>query len=205
MPFLVPAIPAIASLVGGGVASKLFGGPSQQQKDVNNSIQQLASATGSKGLSFLDQAQANLAGPQNYFQSIFSGNRGQVSQSLAPDISQTNSGFNVAKQTATDLAPRSGGRATLFNQLPFQQMATINNLFSSARTNAADALSKLGLGVGQLGTSAIGSGMAGFGGLGNSLASQQQKSYDTGKEMGSGIYNIAKSVDWGKLFKTGGA
>jgi hypothetical protein len=204
MPFLVPAIPAIASLIGGSVASKFVGGPSGQQKDANTSVQQLASSLGSRGLSFLDQAKSATSGPQNYFQSILSGNRGQATQSLAPDIEQIGTGFNQAERTTTELAPRSGGRATLFNELPFQKSGTINNLFSTARTSAADALSKLGLGFGGLGTSAVAGGLNGFNGLQTALAGQRENQYNTGKDLGAGFYNIAKSVDWTKIFKGSG-
>lgn len=204
MPFLAAAAPTLISLVGGSLASKLIGGPSGAQKNANNSVQQLASSLGNKGLSFLDEAKSDLSGPEQYFQSILSGNRGQATQALAPDIENIGTGFNIARQTATQLAPRSGGRSTLFNELPFQQAGQVQNLFSTARTGAADSLSKLGLGVGGLGASSTGAAIGGFNAAGGNLAEQQKAAYGTGKDIGAGVYNIAKGVDWTKLFGAGG-
>src|SRR5213592_1781670 len=80
----------------------------------------------------------------DYWSRILSGNRGEMTSALAPEIEQIGQGYGTQTQAAANLMPRGGGRATLLSQLPYQQMGDIQRLMQTARPQAAQGLLQAG-------------------------------------------------------------
>ena len=95
-----------------------------------------------------------------YWQTLLSGDRNALDTALRPEISQINDSYGQAKREAAQFAPRGGLTASMMSQLPFQQAAQVNNLYTSARPMAAQQLAGLGQVAGNLaiGGSAASSG-----------------------------------------------
>lgn len=204
MPFLAPAIPAIASTVGGSLLGKFLGGNSTAQNNANNALTTLSTNAGNNGMTFLNQATANTGASGNYFQSILNGNQASPTTALAPQLAETRANVQNTLQSTTNLAPRGAGRSsTLFN-LPENEQSQQQSVFNSARPEAAQALASLGLGEGGLGANLTGTAIAGTNDLATQLANQRKQQFATGAALGSGIYNAAKGINWSSLFGGGG-
>src|SRR5881396_3537107 len=116
---------AITGGVGLGASwlgSKLAGGLSPEQRQAYN----LTNQAGQMGLGaagpLLRQGQSAYGPVMDYWSRILSGNRGEMTSALAPEIEQIGQGYGAQTQALANLMPRGGGRATLLSQLPYQQM-----------------------------------------------------------------------------------
>ena len=85
-----------------------------------------------------------------YWQTLLNGDRKALDTALAPEISQINAANAQAKREAVEFAPRGGLTASMMANMPFQQAAQVNNLYTSARPAAAQQLASLGGVAGQL-------------------------------------------------------
>ena len=140
---------------------------------ISGQLQQLAPTLGSLGQNQLNTGAGNVASGTNFFNTLLHGNTAQTSAALAPSINQIRSGTSNTVNGINTLMPRGGGRfGTLFGQ-SFAPQSQVQNLFDSARTNAASALPNIGLGQEGVGTNLFGLGNQAYGtagGINSSLA-----------------------------------
>ncbi len=193
MPFLLPMLPALigaAGSIGGGLLGRKAGSFNPTQSQASNLLNYnaenaspFAKGFGQTGMNFLNQARSTLAGPQNYFQQLLSGNSAATSQALAPDINRIRQQNQGILQSTNSLAPRGAGRSGALFNLPFQNSANVSGLFNQARPAAAQGLTgiggllgQLGLGSGSLGANYFNTGTNAAGLLGNmgNILQQQQ-------------------------------
>lgn len=196
--------PALISTVGGSLLGHFFGGPSDAQKDSNSALQTLASNTGQAGLNFTNQAQGALGQAQGYQSSLLNGNLGQASSALAPDIDRIRTAAAQQLNNTTNLAARGGGRSSTLFQNPDTANAQTQGLFNSARSNAASNLAQIGAQQGQLGVSNSQVSGGVLNAQQQALAQQQAHQNQVGQQLGSGLFNIAKGVNWAGLGGGGG-
>ncbi len=221
MPFLAPLIPLIAPVVG-AAAGKLFGGsPGGTSSSQSNTLaaqnlanakqaSDLATQTSGTGLGLVNNASDTLNQPKSYFQSILNGDRANTTQTLAPQIAQIQQALQQALTTGSTLNARGGGRASTLAALPSQATTQINNLYDTARPQAATSLAQIGGQLGSLGTGVLGnsssflgaSNSSNLGGMANDLLRNQQ-SFDQSSKLGNSIGGILKGVNWGNIFKGG--
>ncbi len=234
MPFLLPALPAIISAGGaiaGGLLGRSAGKPSADQSQANNLLNAQAQlgnkfAQGSldtsaqardTGMGFLNRFTSSLSAPQNYFQSLLSGNQAQTTAALAPDIARLRGQTQQGIQAASTLAPRGAGRSSLLFNLPQQAQAETAGLFNAVRPAAASALPQIAQQYGTIGSNLmntgvgyannaanfLGAGTAGARSLADAAALQQAQRNQAGSQIGSGITGILGQVPWAKIL--GGA
>jgi hypothetical protein len=97
----------------------------------------------------LSNTMAGLAGKSfnpviDYWSRILSGNRGAAMSALSPEIARMGDQNTAEMRAASELMPRTGGRATLMQQMPFQQMRGVQSLFQSQRPQAATQMGNMG-------------------------------------------------------------
>lgn len=191
MPFLAPAIPFLAkagiglgaSILGSKIGGKLTG-PSGTEKTILDAQmdalkrgQQMSAeafpvgmeaARGGigalqSGIGATRGAMERLNPVIDYWSRLLSGNRGEMTSVLAPELNQIADNYRAAQMASANLTPRGGGRASLMQALPFQQARDVSTLLQTLRPQAAQGLGQT---VGQLG------GLAGqIGSLGSGLMS----------------------------------
>lgn len=183
MPFIVPALPAIAKLgatIGTGLIGSKLAKPSQAQTQqtaqLNNlsnealtrsrTADQLASESRKTGMSFLSRFTNQLSQPANYFQRLLSGDPTSTLSALAPQIGQMRGTQNAALTQATNLAPRGGARSSLLFDLPLSNAAQTSSLLGQSRMGAASTLPQIAQQSGDVGSN--------FLRLGESQAGQAQ-------------------------------
>lgn len=127
-------------------------------------IRSLADYLGKQGPSTFQQGQNNvqsgIAGTANaaktinpavdYWTKLLSGDHSKIAEALAPEIQAIQAQDAQALQTTSTMAGRGGGRTAQLQQLPFATAGKEQNLVSSVRPQAAQALPQLGAVQGQL-------------------------------------------------------
>lgn len=196
-----------AGIIGGGsiLGGALAGRQSKQQKDAaqaqTDAIRQqmeISKQLSPIGINALTSA-------ANYWSPLLSGNRQQMMQFLGPEISSIINQYGAASRQASEFMPRGGMTASFRGELPFQQASQIGNLMFGMRPLAASQLTGIGgtaLSGGLGGASGAAGGASALGGL---LLNQRGQAFNQAAAIGSGIYNIAKSIDWSKIFGGGGS
>lgn len=191
MAFLAPlAISAGGSIVSSLLGSKLAGGPNAQQQQATQGLQQAQQQGAQSSKSLLGMGTGALQQPINYWSSLLSGNRGQMTAALAPDINKINEGYTANRQAAAQLTPRGGGRASLLQGLPYAQQRDITTLFQQARPMAAQSMA--GAGANLLGQS-TGMLQASTSAGRDILAAQEaerQRQAQQGKSIGGGLFSM---------------
>ena len=128
----------------GGLASKIFGGtPAASQTALDTMGRSMQSGYD------MSQTMSNLAGKSfnpvvDYWSRILSGNRGAAMSALAPEIARMGDQNTAEMKAASELMPRTGGRATMMQSMPFQNMQNVQSMFQSLRPTAAGQLGTLG-------------------------------------------------------------
>lgn len=187
------AAPAIGAGVGLGASwlgSKIAGrrSPEEQQAlGLSNQAQQQGINTGSQLMSLAPKTYGPVI---DYYSRLLSGNRGEMTQALAPEINQIGEGYGAQTQAAANLMPRGGGRATMLQNLPYQQTRDVQSLMQTARPQAAGGLL-------QAGNAAVGQGIQalyGSTGAGQTIlqneAARRKADRELGGQLGQGIYSL---------------
>lgn len=198
------AIGAGASLVG----SFLGGGSSKTEKQALQAQQQQMFAQ--RALSQDMQRQASplvqMAGRSfnpvmNYWGNLLSGDRGAMTQTLAPQLNIMGDQYRAATQAASELMPRGGGRATMMQQLPFQQMRDVQQLYQQAQPMAAQGMAQIGGMAGQMGSNLLSNASAALSGstaAGRSILDysmmNRAQNRNFGEGLGSSIYSVLKGL-----------
>lgn len=214
MPFIAPFIPLIAS-AGASIGSSLLGSkltqakPTPTQQNVLNldaQAQQQGLDTSKNLIGMGTQATQPVL---NYWSSILSGNRGQVTSAMAPEISRIASGYKAATDTSTALMPRGGPRADILADMPYRQQRDVSTLLQTARPQAAAQLGGMGMSLLSGGVnSLIGSTSAGRDIL-TQQQQQQQLEATRGAAAGKGLFDMftkygmpALAKQWPTIFGT---
>lgn len=206
MPFLAPAIPALAGAgASAGLGKLLAGGPSSLEKQAL--AQQLAA--GEKGLatgtSLLNRGLPALDQPINYWTTLLSGNRAGLTSMLAPELLQYAQGQRQAGLTSANLMSRGGPSATFFAELPFQQQRDVSTMFQQARTGAAAPLASAGSNLLSMGIDAIyGTTPSGQALLGYER-DRRTRDQATGSAIGNTVFDIIEQLNLGGKGGGGGS
>ncbi|HZM78505.1 MAG TPA: hypothetical protein VFC19_22490 [Candidatus Limnocylindrales bacterium] len=152
-------IPLGISIGGGLLGGKLLGGPSKEQKavlgqqqDTMAQARRMAGSLEGQGGNLLNMAQGAYNPVLDYWTRLLRGGS-QATSVLAPEYAQIGQGYRAANQAASELMPRGGGRASLMQTLPYQQMAQQQGLAQSLRPQAAGQLGQLAGSVASAGSS----------------------------------------------------
>ena len=219
MPFLAapaaaPAASAAAPWITAGVTSGIgllgsllggkMAGPNRAQREMSELQAGLARKTAPVGASMYQLAGRSMNPVVDYWSKILSGDRGQATSMMAPELNRISEGYGANTRAAEALMPRGGGRATVMQQLPYQQLRDQTTLMQTARPQAATNLLQAGSQAGALGSSALwGATSAGRDAL--SFQHQQREYEDKqGEWFGNLLRTATKDVDWAKLLGAGG-
>jgi hypothetical protein len=183
-------ITGVAMAVGNGRNRK------QQQKQFDQTRkdqQALLGRTTPAGDAYLKQSQEAIQPSIDYYSSLLRGNRGDIQNTLAPELNRIASQYRGAYQTAREQMGRGGMSAAQASNLPFQQAGAENNLIFGARPQAAQALAAMGPSLGSLGLNAYGLSSN----IQNNVANQgmmaRQYQDQQNAALGQGLWNTYQS------------
>lgn len=225
MPFIVPALPAIAKGAA-GIGAGILGNklskakPTEQEQNVlnlNTQAQQLGLDTAKSTLpqanNLISMGTNTMQPVLNYWASILSGGRGAATGAMAPELLRIGEGYRTASNTSAALSPRGGPSATFMSELPFQQQRDVSSLLQTARPQAATNLFQAGQGTAQTGGNILSNAVSALYGstaAGREILSTQANlralEAERGKSMGAGIFDIMQRYGFpeiDKIFKKG--
>lgn len=195
MPFLAPfAAPLVSA--GASIGSSILGSkltkakPSAMEQQVLNQNMEAQKLGMDTGKNLIGMGTNTIQPVLNYWSSILSGNRGQMTSAMAPEISRIGQGYQTAANTSAALQPRGGPGASFMSELPFQQQRDVSTLLQQARPQAAGALGGLGGGILGQGANALYASTA----AGQNILQQQEAmrklEAERGKSVGGGLFDI---------------
>jgi len=177
-------------LFGGG-----SGGQTKEQKALTGAETDIAQFGLGEAKKTLPKATSALAGPQNFFQALLSGDRNAILNAIAPEVDTLTSQYATGRKTAEQFAPRGGGRGAALAELPTRQAADISKLVHGARLTGAQGLMSVGQLFGQIGLGEMGAGTTAattaFGDIQTAKENQQQQAANTGAAIGGLIALLA--------------
>lgn len=149
MPFLIPIGAAVASSV---AASKLAKSkPSQLESQAltrSNQEADLALAERKRGAAMsqnlFDMGMPATRQPIDYWSSLLSGNRAQMTSAMGPELSRIGEGYQAAARTSAALMPRGGPTPDFLSQQPYNQQRDVSTMFQQQRPGAATQLAGAG-------------------------------------------------------------
>ena len=183
MSVLAPLAPLAISSAGSALFGKAFGGPSQTSQNAINTLSQGMQAGYNTSNMLSGLAGRSFNPVVDYWSRILSGNRGAAMSALSPEIARMGDQNTAEMKAASELMPRTGGRATMMQQMPFQQGQNIQSLFHSLRPQGAMQLGQLG---GTLQSNATNSLMASTY-AGRTLVDEELARAQASREAGSGF------------------
>lgn len=194
-------IGAVASLFGAGGPSKEERALMQQQANLMRQGSAASSRLTPLGTNLIRRGASALAPVQSYYGRILGGDRGAMTEALAPEIGQITEGYRSARESQAALQPRGGGRATLLSSLPYQQSRDISTLFQTARPAAAQGLTQVGQATGAMGqgtlqsaiNSLYGSTAAGRDALNANMAINERR-YSQSRDLGRSLFDIGQGL-----------
>jgi hypothetical protein len=138
-----------------------------------------------------------------YYEGILKGDRADIMNTLTPEIGTIKDQFGQAQQNISKFTPGGGGQTTQLSELPFRQEAQISNLISTARPQAANALTSIaqqmtgeGLQAGTLGLNAVADQL-------NALLGKASIDSPLQQQAGAGVYQILQQM-LGQMGQGGG-
>ena len=205
--------------LGSGLLGSLLSGPSSQQKAAINAQtglagQLTANAQQGAGNSALYTAMGlgPIANALKYWNTLATGDRTAMSTALAPEVSQIGQAAQQATDTTSQFAPRGGARTTTLANIPYDTAGKITSLYQTLRPAAVSQLQGLGTTLADLGNTALGgsssaatSGANSYLNLINTLQGIRQNQQATAANIGTGLYQWAKGIDWSKIFGGSGS
>src|SRR6516165_2006402 len=178
----------------GGLASKIFGGtPAASQTALDTMGRSMQSGYD------MSQTMSNLAGKSfnpvvDYWSRILSGNRGAAMSALAPEIARMGSQNTAEMKAASELMPRTGGRATMMQQMPFQNMQNVQSMFQSLRPTAAGQLGTLGGTLQANATNALNASTNAGRSIMDEELARQKASREAGGAFGGGLFDVLSGM-----------
>lgn len=164
-------------------------------------IADTASGRGDKTFKFFKQSAKPV---MDFWKTILGGDRTEISQLLAPELSTISNTYSNAKKNLW-MSPRGGGKVSSVEDLEAKQAEQTGNLFATARNTASNNLTNLSQIFGNL---SLGEAGQGIGALGSStqglfgLNEEQQRIRDQRNQalgaLGSGVGSAAGAYFGGK-------
>ena len=209
MPQLLPlAIKGGIALGGSLLGSKVAGGTPKgdqqildQQRQISQRALGMSNELFPQGTQLMQLAGRSFNPVVDYWSRILSGDRGAALSGLAPEINQLNEGYDASRRAASELMPRGGGRATLLQNLPYQQNRDVSSILQLARPQAAGQLLAAGQGISNAGSGLIqnsinalyGSTSAGRDIL-NYSAQKREADRALGTSLGKSLFELVKNI-----------
>ncbi len=160
-------------------------GPSQNVKNNQNQLlgeSQQATANSAKlndlGGTNLATGSGNVSSGTNFWNTLLNGNQANTTALLAPNIQANRDQTQQNLQSVSTLMPRGGGRSGTLFGTAMAPTQSLQNLFNTGRTTAAQTLPQIGLAQQGIGTNLFGAGNqalnTGVGATGTNLNSALQ-------------------------------
>lgn len=181
-------------MAAGGLGSKLFGGTPQASQSAINTLSQGMQAGYNTSNMLSGLAGKSFNPVVDYWSRILSGNRGAAMSALSPEITRMGDQNAAEMRTASELMPRTGGRATLMQQMPFQNTRNIQSLFQTLRPQAAGQLGQLGGTLMSNATNALNASTNAGRSIMDYQAEKSKADRALGQGMGSGLFDLLKNV-----------
>lgn len=129
----------------------------------------------------------NLTTASNFFNSILSGDMGQISKTLAPEISTITGQAEQQKKTNAEFGNRAGGTNSANQALTAGENAQINSMIDSLLSGSASALASIGL-------STLQTGQQGIETAGQQATNSRPTDLQQGNLLGGGIASLLSNV-----------
>lgn len=182
---------------GGAIAgSKLAGKKSDTEKSAVSALSTAQTEGAQRGSGFLDMARDAFSPAARYYKGLL-GNRSEAMSTLAPEIGGIRQGFQAARNSSQALMPRGGGRATINQQLPFQQAGQIQSLLGRARPAGAQGLMNIGQATGNQGAIMSSFGADSARSLLDYSRLRRQQEMEAGSGIGRWIWDFLQQVNIG--------
>jgi hypothetical protein len=186
--------PLAISTAASGIFGKAFGGPSATTQKAIDTLGQ-----GMQAGYNTSNTLSNLAGRaynpvMDYWSRILSGNRGAAMSALAPEIARMGSQNTAEMKAASELMPRTGGRATMMQQMPFQNMQNVQSMFQSLRPTAAGQLGTLGGTLQANATNALNASTNAGRSIMDEELARQKASREAGGAFGGGLFDVLSGM-----------
>lgn len=206
----VGALAPLGVALGGAAIGGALNAPNGSQKAATAAQTQAIQNQSAIALQAAGQGQGynNMALPAysnalDFWQAILRGDRTSLNSFLGPEINQYRQGQQNALQNVSQFAPRGGARTTALAELPFQQAKTVGDMYASARPVAAGQVGAIASDLGAKGMAGLGAGISGEGSAAGAYLNaaqlankQQQQQVATANQIGAGLYQWAKGIDW---------
>jgi hypothetical protein len=190
---------AAIGVVGGIYSNKQAKKKSKTEKTLEqyqlNNLKQLQP----QGQQWLQQGNKLMGDPLKFLQSLASGDRNTLMQTLGPELSALGAQNRAHLGQMTELAPRGGASSDFLSTLPFRNQAAQSNLMLSSRLGANQDLLSAGTNMANMGVNTLTGGSSGAQGLLNYGLARNNQAFNQGSATGAGLYGAASSIDWGKI------
>jgi len=186
--------PLAISTAASGIFGKAFGGPSATTQKAIDTLGQ-----GMQAGYNTSNTLSNLAGRaynpvMDYWSRLLSGNRGAAMSALSPEIARMGDQNTAEMRAASELMPRTGGRATMMQSMPFQQMRGVQSLFQSMRPQAANQLGTLGGTLQANATNALNASTNAGRSIMDEELARQKASREAGGAFGGGLFDVLSGM-----------
>jgi len=186
--------PLAISTAASGIFGKAFGGPSATTQKAIDTLGQ-----GMQAGYNTSNTLSNLAGRaynpvMDYWSRLLSGNRGAAMSALSPEIARMGDQNTAEMRAASELMPRTGGRATMMQSMPFQQMRGVQSLFQSMRPQAANQLGTLGGTLQANATNALNASTNAGRSIMDEELVRQKASREAGGAFGGGLFDVLSGM-----------
>ncbi len=179
-------------------------GPSQSVKNDQNMLAgQTATANANSaklndlGGTNLATGSGNVSSGTNFWNTLLNGNQANTTALLAPNIQANRDQTQQNLQSVSTLMPRGGGRSGTLFGTAMAPTTSLQNLFNSGRTTAAQTLPQIGLAQQGIGTNLFGAGNqalnTGVGATGTNLDSAL-KAQEMSNTLAGGIGSFATGL-----------
>lgn len=170
-------------------------GQNKQQKALTAAETQDVTLGNTEAAKNLPQAASALQGPLSFFQSLLSGNRSTVMNTLEAPISSLTSQYATSAKSSEEFAPRGGGRAAALEEAPSTEAGQIEQLVAGAEAEGAQGVASIADMLGNLGLGEIGVASSTAANTANQLQSsienQQQQQQQAGAAVGGLVSLLA--------------
>lgn len=141
-----------------------FGAPQSVKNSQNQQLGITQSATANSnnlnnlGSTALASGSGNINSGTNFFNTLLNGNQANTTATLAPNIAADRAQNQSNLQSVSTLMPRGGGRSGTLFDTEMTPTTSLQNLFNTGRTTAAQTLPQIGLAQQGIGTNLFGAG-----------------------------------------------
>lgn len=177
--------------IGGTILGSILGGKQTgTEKDVLASLLVDRETSRKAGGELIEAGRTSVAAPQQYWQRILSGDRGEMTSAIAPEIADINDRYDRTFQSTRELYPRGGGTTAQASSLPFEKARAITSLYQALRPDAAKNLATLGTNQTSLGSGLLNNST----GVGSSILGYEGGRRESATQMGTGIGSILARI-----------